>query len=292
MAPLKVAWDCGNGATGPAVERLSSLIPGEHIVLNGEVDGRFPAHQPDPSSPHNLAQLAETVIDQKCDLGVAFDGDGDRLGLVDAEGRVLWPDQLLLLLARDLLARNPGARVMADARCSKVLFEGVAAAGGHCALAPCGYAPLGESMKDAKVQLGGEFSGHILFDDGWGLVDDALYTAIQAFQALTRLHGGLPGFRDSLPPSFATPERRIDCPDGRRQAVLDEVAGRLAEDGAAVDPRFGVRVETADGWWLLRASGTESKLTCRCESVHPDGLDRLRGEVKRQLRLSGLDAEV
>lgn len=291
-APLKVAWDCGHGATGPVLERLAGLIPGTHTLLNAEVDGRFPAHHPDPAAPENLSQLAEAVTANKCDLGVAFDGDGDRLGVVDAEGRILWADQVLLLLARDLLARSPGAGVVADVRCSKVLFEGVAAAGGRCEVSPSGYALVAEAMKRSKAQLGGELSGHILFDDGWGVVDDAVYSAIQIFQAISRTHGGLAGFRDSLPPSFVTPERRIPCPERRKQAVLREVAERLAAEGAVFDSRHGVRVESPDGWWLLRASGTEPKVTCRCESVHPDGLDRLRGELKRHLRLSGIEAEV
>ena len=292
MAPLKVAWDCGHGATGPVVERLAGLIPGEHILINTEVDGRFPAHHPDPAVAENLSQLAETVIANRCDLGVAFDGDGDRLGVVDAQGRILWTDQLLLLLARDLLAREPGAGVVADVRCSKVLFDGVAAAGGQCGLSPSGYVLVREAMAQTGAQLGGELSGHILFDDGWGVVDDAIYTAIQTFQAISRTSGGLDSFRDSLPPSFTTQELRIPCGDDRKAGVMAEVAQRLTDEGAVFDLTHGLRKECADGWWVLRVSGTEPKLTCRCESIHPDGLDRLRGELKRHLKLSGIEAEV
>lgn len=292
MAALKVAWDCGHGATAPVIERLAPLLPGHHILLNTRVDGSFPAHDPDPAAPENLAQLADIVIANGCDLGVAFDGDGDRLGVVDAQGRILWVDQLLLLLARDLLARRPGAGVAADVKCSKVLFDGVVAAGGWCELSPSGYVLVRETMLQKGAQLGGELSGHIFFEDGQGASDDAIYAAIQTFQAISRLNGGLAAFRDSLPPSFATRELRIPCPEARKPEVVAEVTQRLAQEGATVDCRYGVRVETADGWWLLRASGTESKLTCRCESVHPDGLDRLRGELRRQLQLSGIEAEV
>ncbi|MDB5445819.1 MAG: Phosphomannomutase [Phenylobacterium sp.] len=292
MAPLKVAWDCGHGATGPVVQRLAPLLPGEHILLNPEVDGRFPAHHPDPAIAANLSQLAEVVIARGCDLGVAFDGDGDRLGVVDGQGRILWADQLLLLLARDLIARRPGAGVVADVKCSKVLFDGVAQAGGRCALSPSGYVLVRESMTREGALLGGELSGHIFYADGWGGVDDAIFAAIQTFLAISRLPGGLAGFRDSLPPSFATPELRIACPEGRKAAVVAEVAERLAGAGAVFDPTIGLRVECPDGWWLLRASGTEAKLTCRCESIHPDGLDRLRAELKGQLQLSGLEAEI
>jgi phosphomannomutase len=292
MAPLRIAWDCGNGATGPVVERLAPLLPGRHFLLNVEVDGRFPAHHPDPAVAANLAQLAATVVSQGCDLGVAFDGDGDRLGVVDGAGRILWADQLLLLLARDLLARNPRAGVVADVKSSKVLFEGVAAAGGRCVLSPSGYVHVRETMLSEAALLAGELSGHIFFADGWGGVDDAVYAALQTFLAISRLHGGLAAFRESLPPSFATPELRIPCPETRKAEILEEVAARLEGEGGAFDPRLGLRVERPDGWWLLRASGTEAKLTCRCESVHPDGLDRLRAELRRQLQLSGIEAEV
>jgi phosphomannomutase len=292
MAPLKIAWDCGNGATGPVVERLAQRLPGEHHLLNTEVDGRFPAHHPDPAVAENLAELAELVIAHDCHLGVAFDGDGDRLGVVDAQGRVLWADQLLLLLARDLLAQQPGATVVGDVKCSKVLFDGVARAGGQAVLSPSGYVLVRETMQQQGAALAGELSGHIFFADEWGGVDDALYAAIRTFQALSCLPGGLAAFRDSLPPSFATPELRLACPEPRKAEVVAEVAERLAAQGGAFDPRLGLRVERPDGWWLLRASGTEPKLTCRCEAVHPDGLERLRAELKEQLTLSGIEAEV
>ncbi|HEY0437232.1 MAG TPA: phosphomannomutase/phosphoglucomutase [Phenylobacterium sp.] len=291
MAALNVVWDCGNGATGGVVERLAPRLPGRHRVLNGVVDGRFPAHHPDPAVAANLEQLGEAVRADGADLGVAFDGDGDRLGVVDAEGRVLWADQLLLLLARDLLDRRPGATVVADVKCSKLLFEGVRAAGGRPVLSPSGYVLVREAMQAQDALLGGELSGHIFFAET-GLVDDALYAAIRTFQALGRLPGGLGAFRDSLPASFATPELRLACPEPRKHQVVLEVAGRLASDGGVFDPALGLRVERDGGWWLLRASGTEPKLTCRCEAGHPDALDRLRAELAAQLALSGIQAEV
>jgi phosphomannomutase len=293
MAPLKVAWDCGHGATAPVVERLAPLLPGRHILLNTRVDGSFPAHEPDPTAAENLSQLADADITNGCDLGVAFAGDGDRLGVVDAQGRILWADQLLLLLARDLLARRPGAGVAADVKCSKVLLDGVAAAGGWCALSQSGYVHVRETMLEKGAQLGGELSGHIFFDDSLGAADDAIYAALQTFQAISRLSGGLGAFRDSLPPSFTTPEVRIPCPEARKAEVVAEVAAQLAREGVTCCLKYGgVRVETPDGWWLLRASGTEAKLTCRAESVHPDGLDRLRGDLRRRLQESGVEAEV
>lgn len=292
MAPLKVAWDCGNGATGAVVERLVSRLPGRHKLLNTNVDGRFPAHHPDPADAANLSQLADMVIAEGCDLGVAFDGDGDRLGVVDPQGRIVWADQLLLLLARDMLERRPGAAVVADVKCSKVLFEGVRQAGGRAVLSPSGYVLVRECMQQEAALLGGELSGHIFFgDNGWGGVDDALYAAIRTFLAVSRAPGGLAAFRDGLPLSFATPELRIPCPEDRKGDVVAEVAERLAREGV-FQPELGLRVERPDGWWLLRASGTEPKLTCRCEAAHPDGLDRLRAELREHLQLSGIEADV
>jgi phosphomannomutase len=140
--------------------------------------------------------------------------------------------------------------------------------------------------------LGGELSGHIFFADGWGGVDDALYAAVRTFLAVSRLPGGLAAFREALPPSYATPELRVACAEERKAAVVHETAERLKGEGASFDPRLGLRVESEDGWWLMRASGTEPKLTCRCESRHPDGLDRLRAQLKRELALSGVAADV
>lgn len=292
MAPLNVVWDCGNGATGEVVERLAARLPGRHHLLNTEVDGRFPAHHPDPAEAANLSQLAEAVVQQGCDLGVAFDGDGDRLGVVDNQGRILWADHLLLLLARDLLQDQPGAGVVADVKCSRTLFDEVGRAGGRAALAPSGYVLVREAMQREGAALAGELSGHIFYADGWGGVDDALYAALRTFRAVSRWPSGLAGFRDSLPPSFATPELRLPCAEPRKSEVVREVAQRLKESGAVLDPALGLRVESPDGWWLLRASGTEPKLTCRCEAVHPDALDRLRAELKHHLKLSGIEAEV
>jgi phosphomannomutase len=292
LAPLKVAWDCGSGATGPVVERLAPFLPGEHILLNTAVDGAFPAHHPDPAVAENLRQLAETVVRQGCDLGVAFDGDGDRLGVVDGRGRIVWADQLLLLLARDLLETRPGAAVVADVKCSEVLFDGVREAGGRGVMSPSGYVLVREAMEREGALLAGELSGHIFFSEAWGGADDALYAAIRTFAAISSLPGGLEAFRDSLPERFSTPELRIACPESRKAAVVAEVAGRLGARVAAFDPLLGLRIETPDGWWLLRASGTEAKLTCRCEARRRDCLERLRSEVRRQLELSGVIAEI
>lgn len=283
-----VAWDAGAGAVGPTVEALTQRLPGRHIRLHTTVDGRFPAHHPDPAVEENLADVRAAVAQHGCDLGLAFDGDGDRLGVVDGEGGVLWADQLLLFLAGEVLAEHPGAAIVADVKSSRVLFDGVRAAGGRPVMAPSGYVLVREAMARSGALLGGELSGHIFYADRWHGVDDALYAAVRTLCALARTGASLADFRRALPPTVFTPELRIACPDARKATVVGEVGERLAAEGAQVERVDGLRVETADGWWLLRASGTEPKLTCRCEAADVGALRRLRAELERQLALSGI----
>ncbi len=295
MAPLRVAWDCGNGATGPAVERLVSSLPGEHHLLHTEVDGRFPNHHPDPAVEANLSDLREAVRTHHCDVGLAFDGDGDRIGVVDERGEVLWADQLLLFLAREVIAANPGATIVADVKSSAVLFEGVQAAGGRAVMTPSGYVLVREAMRREGALLGGELSGHIFYADRWDGTDDGLYVAARLLCALSSsLAGGesLAAFRCALPPRVATPELRIPCPEPRKSQVLAAVAARLSARGLQIDPALGLRVENADGWWLLRASGTEPKLTLRCEGRNAAALVRVKEALREELAAAGLDVDM
>ena len=287
VRPLSVAWDCGNGATGPAVERLVRRLPGRHVVINAEVDGRFPNHHPDPAVAENLSQLAATVRAHGCDVGIAFDGDGDRIGVVDETGEPVWSDQLLLFLACDLLKLRPGASVVADVKSSRLLFDGVQACGGRPVMAPSGYVLVREAMRRARAPLAGELSGHIFFAD-WHGADDALYAALRTLQALSRTGRSLSAFRRTLPPSYATPELRIPCPDAAW--VVRETAERLAIPDDEFDPAMGLRREVAGGWWLIRASGTEPKVTCRCEGETPEALERVKASLFAHLRVCGVEA--
>lgn len=283
-----VAWDSGAGATGPTVEALCERLPGRHVRLHTTPDGRFPAHHPDPAVEANLADVKAAVAAEGCALGFAFDGDGDRVGVVDGTGAVLWADQHLLFLAEDVLAERPGAAIVADVKSSRVLFDGVRAAGGRAGMSPSGYVRVQETMRRESAVLGGELSGHIFYADRWHGVDDAIYVAVRTLCALARTGASLADFRERLPATVFTPELRIPCADARKAAVVGEVGERLAADGASVDRADGLRVETADGWWLLRASGTEPKLTCRAEAADAAALVRLRAEMERQLGLSGV----
>lgn len=286
---LDVVWDCGNGAVGAVLPRLVAQLPGRHFLLNGEVDGRFPAHHPDPAVAANLRELQEAVVARAADVGIAFDGDGDRIGIVDDSGAIVWSDQLLLLLARDLLAELPGAAVVADVKSSRVLFEGVARLGGRPVMSPSGYVLVREAMRREGAPLAGEMSGHIIFEKCWNCTDDALHVAVRTLNAISRLEAGLADFRRSLPPTCSTPEIRFPCPEQRKGIVMQELVSRLAAAGAEVSTLDGVRVSTGSGWWLLRASGTEPKLTARCEASDPEGLAALCGELAGQLAQSGVD---
>jgi phosphomannomutase len=287
---LKVVWDNGNGAAGEVLERLVAGLPGEHVVLNGAIDGNFPAHHPDPTVPKNLEQLIVEVAARRADIGIALDGDADRIGLIDDKGRILFGDQLLVILARDVLHARPGATIIADVKASQVLFDEVARAGGDPLMWKTGHSLIKAKMAETGAPLAGEMSGHIFFADHWYGFDDALYAAVRTLGVLARMDVKLSEVRDALPQVTNTPEIRFDCDDTRKFAVIEEVAARLRTEGAKVSETDGVRVLTDDGWWLLRASNTQAVLVARAEAGTEPGLERLKHALVRQLEQSGLPA--
>ena len=287
---LKVVWDNGNGAAGEVLQRLVTSLPGEHTVLNGEIDGRFPAHHPDPTVAKNLVQLIDEVRARGADVGIAFDGDADRIGAVDDKGNILAGDQLLVILARDVLRDHPGGTIIADVKASQVLFDEVALAGGTPLMWRTGHSLIKAKMAEIGSPLAGEMSGHIFFADKWYGFDDALYAAVRLLGIVARTSEKLSDVRDALPHVLNTPELRFDCDDLRKFAVIEEVAGRLKKSGASVSDIDGVRVSTEDGWWLLRASNTQAVLVARAEAKSEDGLERLKAALVHQLEASGLAA--
>ena len=287
--PLKVAWDAGNGSAGDAMAMLTRRLPGEHILLNEVIDGMFPNHHPDPTLPECLEQLQEAVRTEGCDLGVAFDGDGDRIGAIDGQGRILWGDQIMVLLARDVLAAQPGATIIADVKASKSLFDEVARMGGVPLMWRTGHSLIKAKMAEIKAPLAGEMSGHIFFADKYYGFDDGLYAAVRLLSYISRQDCSLAEIRDSLPQPVNTPELRFPCDEVRKFAVVEEVAARLGEAGADVIDVDGVRVTTEDGWWLLRASNTQDVLVARCEAANVAGLNRLRDALVEQLTASGIE---
>ena len=287
--PLRVAWDAGNGSAGDAMVDLTSRLPGEHFLLNEKIDGTFPAHHPDPTVEENLEQLKACVRDNNCDLGIGFDGDGDRIGVIDGAGRVLWGDQLLSIFAADVLKTHAGASIIADVKASQVLFDEIARLGGVPVMAPTGHSIIKSKMAELKSPLAGEMSGHIFFADHYYGFDDALYAAIRLLDILARSDKSIGEMRDALPQVVNTPEIRFDVSEARKFAVVDEVKARLSKTDAQVDDTDGVRVLGPDGWWLLRASNTQNVLVVRCESETEDGLERLKETVAAQLASCGVD---
>ena len=286
---LKVVWDNGNGAAGDVLDKLVASLPGEHFVLNGAIDGRFPAHHPDPTVPANLTELIDEVRRRKADIGIAFDGDADRIGLVDDSGEILFGDQIMVLLARDVLKEHPGATIIADVKASQVLFDEIAKAGGDPLMWKTGHSLIKSKMAETGSPLAGEMSGHIFFADRWYGFDDALYAAVRTLGIIARMNGKLSTVRKALPHVVNTPEVRFDCDDRRKFSVIEEVAARLRAEGAKLSTTDGVRVQTPDGWWLLRASNTQAVLVARCEARTVAGLDRLKAALVAQLSASGLD---
>jgi phosphomannomutase len=287
---LKVVWDNGNGAAGEVLQRLITSLPGQHIVLNAEIDGRFPAHHPDPTVAKNLVELIDEVRARGADLGIAFDGDADRIGAVDDQGNILAGDQLLIVLARDVLRDRPGGTIIADVKASQVLFDEVRKAGGEPLMWRTGHSLIKAKMAEIGSPLAGEMSGHIFFADKWYGFDDALYAAVRLLGIVARMQCRLSDVRNALPHVLNTPELRFDCDDLRKFDVISEVAARLKEEGANVSDIDGVRVTTPDGWWLLRASNTQAVLVARAEAASEAGLDNLKAALAKQLQSSGLDA--
>jgi phosphomannomutase len=228
------------------------------------------------------------VARERCDLGIAFDGDGDRIGVVDSQGRILWGDQLMVVLARDVLSRHPGAPILADVKASQVLFDEIARAGGRPVMAATGHSLIKAKLAETGAPLAGEMSGHIFFADGYYGFDDAVYVAVRLLAILASTRLSLADMRDGLPSVVNTPELRFPCSESRKFEVVREVRERLRRIGAEMTDIDGVRVRTADGWWLLRASNTQAVLVARAESATPEGLARLKQELAAELAASGV----
>ena len=285
---FRIGWDNGNGAGGEILEQLLKRLPGEHHAIYTEVDGTFPNHHPDPTVEANLADLKALVADKKLDFGIAFDGDADRIGAVDGEGRVIWGDQLLMILAAPVLKELPGATIIADVKASQTLFDRIAEMGGTPLMWKTGHSLIKAKMKDTGSPLAGEMSGHIFFKHEWYGFDDALYAAVRLIRAVSASGKTLTELRSEMPVSVATPELRFPIDETRKFAVVTEVAERLAEEGASVDTTDGVRVKTEGGWWLLRASNTQDVLVARAEAQDEAGLERLVAMLDDQLDQSGV----
>lgn len=286
---MKVVWDCGNGAAGDVLARLVAKLPGEHTILFGAIDGRFPNHHPDPTVAKNLVDLQNAVAEKGADLGIAFDGDADRIGAIDGKGRIVAGDQLVAIYAHEVLKTHPGATIIADVKASQVLFDSIARDGGVPLMWKTGHSLIKVKMAETASPLAGEMSGHVFFADKYYGYDDAIYCGVRLISLLETFGRTLTQMRDELPQMVNTPEIRFDVEESRKFAIVDEIKANLEKDGAKVDATDGVRVSTGDGWWLLRASNTQAVLVARAESKDDAGLERLKTQLVESLKKAGVN---
>lgn len=289
---LTVAWDAGNGAAGEITEILTQQLAGKHLVVNCEIDGSFPNHHPDPSQEENMQQLIRLVKEKKCDVGFAFDGDGDRVGVVDNLGNIIWGDQLMMLLSHMVLQEYPGSSVIADVKASNQLFDFIKGQGGNPVMCKTGHSFIKTKMHDIDASLAGEMSLHIFFKKNHGF-DDGLFAALQILAFVSKLEMPLSEYIQTLPKPLFSVEKRMEVDESRKFAIVEEISARVLQlPDVSVNTTDGVRVSLDEGWWLLRASNTQAVLAVRCESETEEGLQQVRNQLLEQLSLSGVDASV
>ena len=286
---LKIAWDPGNGAMGKVIREITDkLSNSENIIINEDVDGNFPNHHPDPTVPKNMIQLIEAVINNNCDLGLAFDGDGDRLGVIDNKGSIVWADQYMLLLCTEIAGLYENPKIIMDVKCSKVFFDEARKINCDPIMSRTGHSPIKEKMKELDSPLSGEMSGHVCYGDDFYGYDDAMYVGLRFLRILANQNKSLNDLIDHYPKTFSTPETRFDVDESRKFTIIDEVKERLKKSDQKIIDIDGVRVENEDGWFLMRASNTQNQLTCRAESISQAGLQKLIDIIEHQLSLSGV----
>lgn len=282
---LKVVVDCGNGIAGPIIPQVITALGCDVIPLYCEVDGRFPNHHPDPTIEANLVDLKAMVAHHQADIGLAFDGDADRLGVISNLGEVIWPDRLLMLYARDVLSRNKEATIVYDVKCSSHLAEVVRAAGGIARMCPTGHSIVKAVMKEEQAALAGEMSGHIFFKDRWYGFDDALYSACRLLEIISASPQTVGEQFDAVPNSVNTPEIKIPIAEEEKFTFMQRFSEQAKFPEAQVITIDGLRVEFAHGWGLLRASNTTPCLVARFEAKDKASLEQIQSLFKTQLQL-------
>ncbi len=286
---LKISWDIGNGVMGVIINNLVSKLKNtENILLNYEVDGNFPNHHPDPTVPKNMKQLIKSVKDNQCDLGLAFDGDGDRLGVVDNQGNIIWADQYMLLLCSEIVNKYKKPKIIMDVKCSKVFFDESKKMGCDPIMERTGHSPIKERMKEVQSPLSGEMSGHVCYGDDFYGYDDAMYVALRLLRILSNQNKKLSSIINEYPKTFSTPETRFDVDETKKFEIINDIKKRLSNFEGRIIDIDGIRIETDEGWFLMRASNTQNQLTCRVESTSEGGLKNLINIVEQQLALSNV----
>jgi phosphomannomutase / phosphoglucomutase len=277
---VRVVVDCGNGVGGPAMHRILQRLNVDATELYFEMDGHFPNHHPDPTVPANLQTLIRAVKESKADLGIAFDGDADRIGAVDDLGNVVWGDQLMIVYAREILQRKPGATFIGEVKCSQIMYDQIAALGGKPIMWKTGHSLIKAKMKESQAELAGEMSGHMFFADRYYGYDDALYAACRLIEIVAASGRPLSASLEGLPRSVTTPEIRFDCPDELKFEVVRLCAAELQSRYRTLDVD-GVRVLFPEGWGLVRASNTQAILVMRFEATGEQLLAQYRSEVEQ-----------
>jgi phosphomannomutase/phosphoglucomutase len=283
-APLKVAVDCGNGAPGAYVPALMRALGCEVTELFCEVDGNFPNHHPDPAHVENLQDLIECLKTTDCEIGLAFDGDGDRLGVVTKDGQIIWPDRQMMLYSRDVLSRNPGAQIIYDVKCTRLLGEDIRKAGGQPLMWKTGHSLMKAKLKETGAPLAGEMSGHIFFKERWYGFDDGLYTAARMLEILSKAKAAgqdITAVLNGLPNSSSTPELQLKCAEGENITLVEKLKANGGFEGATdlvtID---GLRVEYADGFGLARPSNTTPVVVIRFEADNATALARIQAQFR------------
>jgi phosphomannomutase/phosphoglucomutase len=276
---VKLVADAGNGTAGPAMHRIFQKLNCEVTELFFEMDGRFPNHHPDPTQPKNLAQLIQTVKSKGADLGIAFDGDADRIGAVDDKDTVLYGDQLMIIYSREILSRKPGATIIGEVKCSQTLYDDIAKHGGNGIMWKTGHSLIKAKMKETHAELAGEMSGHMFFADRYYGYDDALYAACRLIEIVAKSGKPLSAQLADVPKTVSTPEIRVDCPDEQKFEVVKRVTAHFRRKYSIVDVD-GVRILFPHGWGLVRASNTQPVLVMRFEATNAELLAAYQKEVE------------
>jgi len=282
--PLKIAVDCGNGVAGICAEALFQKLGCDVVPLFTDVDGTFPNHHPDPSKPKNLVDVIEAVKSQHCDLGLAFDGDGDRVGVITEKGESIFADRLMMLLSEDVLSRNPGATIIYDVKCSRHLGPVIEHSGGKPLMWKTGHSLVKAKMKETGALLAGEMSGHIFFKERWLGFDDGLYTAARLLEIFAKSTHPASALFDAIPDDVSTPELNIEVPDTEKFAIVDRVAAIIEDQGLPLSTIDGVRVDLESGWGLILCSNTTPNLVLRFEAESNEALEQIQSTMLAALK--------
>lgn len=280
---FRVVVDCGNGIAGEVAPKLLRALGHDVVELYCEVDGNFPNHHPDPSDPANLTYLIGTVKQKGADLGFAFDGDGDRLGVVDPNGNIIWPDRQMMLFAKDVLSRNPGSDIVFDVKCSSRLAKVIKQLGGNPVMWRTGHSYIKNKLKESGAPLAGEMSGHIFFQDRWYGFDDAIYSAARMLEILMAFKKSPVEVFARLPAGISTPELRVDMQEGEQSGLVEKLVGAEHFSDGRRTTIDGLRIDFADGWGLVRASNTTPSLVLRFEADNEEAMARIQGEFRAAL---------